>query len=167
MVLKRTVLLVFIVFTLFGFTAIHDYYVSITQVEFVKSEKAVQITTRLFLDDLEKALQKNYGDTLKLNSGKNEKIIDNYLSRYLKQALTIKINGKQVPLDFLGKEYDIDVAICYIEIKNIEAITSFEVSNTALFNVFDNQENIVRTLINSKHKTFVLDKWNTTGSVKF
>ena len=40
-----------------GFS-VHKFYVGVFQVDYFKEKKSVQITARLFIDDLEKALQK-------------------------------------------------------------------------------------------------------------
>ena len=38
----------------------HKFYVGVFQVDYFKEKKAVQITARLFIDDLEKALYKKH-----------------------------------------------------------------------------------------------------------
>jgi len=38
----------------------HKFYVAIFQVQFVPEKKRIQITSRIFLDDLNKALEKKY-----------------------------------------------------------------------------------------------------------
>ena len=40
-----------------GFSA-HKFYVGVFQIDYFKEKKYIQITARLFIDDLEKALQK-------------------------------------------------------------------------------------------------------------
>lgn len=146
---------------------VHDYYVSITKLNYVKEKKAVQITSRLFIDDLEMALRKQYGDTLKINSEQSEKQMSEYIGNYMKRSLLVTINGENKKLTFIGNEYDVDVVVCYMEIENVEAIHTLKVSNTVFFNMYSNQENIVRTNINSKNKTFILNKANKEGIVNF
>lgn len=146
---------------------LHKYYVSVTQVEYVKEKKAVQITTRIFIDDFEKLLRERFDATITLASNKDEKHIDKYIETYIKSKLKISINGKTVDYTFLGKEYDEDIVQCFLEIKNIENIQTFEITNKVLFDQFEEQKNVVRTYINSKHKSFILIPQNDKGMLNF
>jgi hypothetical protein len=47
----------FLVFSSFG---LHKFYTAIYQIEFVPKKKMIQITTRIFIDDLNEALEKKY-----------------------------------------------------------------------------------------------------------
>ena len=61
-----------------------------------------------------------------------------------------------VEFTFIGKEYKDDIAYCYLEIVNISEVKSIEVKNRVLFDVFTDQQNIVRLKINDKNKSFLL-----------
>ena len=152
---------------LFAFTAVHKYYVSVTQIDYIKEKKSVQITSRIFIDDFEKLLRERYDQNITLAKDQDEKQIDLYIEKYLKSKLKININNKPVNLVFIGKEYEDDIMNCYLEIENISEITSFEVVNEVLFDMFKEQKNIVRTFINSKHKSFVLIPKKDKGMLNF
>ena len=160
-------LLILLILPLFAFTTPHKYYVSVTQIDYVKEKKAIQITSRLFIDDFERLLQERYDDKIILDTGKDEKQIDFYIEKYIKSKFLIKLNGEAVTYTFLGKEYENDIVYCYIEIENVEEVKSFEVENRILFDIFSDQKNVVRTFINSKHKTFVLIPENDKGLLNF
>ena len=53
--LLRFILPVFLIILLSSF-AWHKFYVSVTQIDFVPNKKRVEITSRIFIDDLEKAI---------------------------------------------------------------------------------------------------------------
>ena len=55
--MKKQLLLLFAVLFLSSFSA-HKFYVSVTQIDYVPSKKRVEITSRIFIDDLEKGLTK-------------------------------------------------------------------------------------------------------------
>lgn len=160
-------LLVLLILPLFAFTTAHKYYVSVTQIDYVKEKKAIQITSRIFIDDFERLLQERYDDKIILDTGKDEKQIDFYIEKYIKSKFLIKVNGALVNYKFLGKEYENDIVYCYIEIEDVEDVKSFEVENRILFDIFSDQKNVVRTFINSKHKTFVLIPENDKGLLNF
>lgn len=159
--------LVAILFPLVAFTSIHKFYVSVTQVEYIKEKQSVQIITRIFIDDLEDLLRQRYDNKITLNISKEEQSIDAYIGKYLTAKMQININDKPISFTFIGKEYEDDIVYCYMEISDITSITSFEITNQILFDVFDEQQNIVRTNINSKKKSFMLTSNNETGVLNF
>jgi len=159
--------LILLILPLFAFTGAHKYYVSVTQVDYIKEKHAIQVTSRIFIDDFERLLQERYDDKIILDIGKDEKQIDFYVEKYIKSKFLIKINGELANYKFLGKEYEDDIMYCYIEIENVKEVISFEVENRMLFDIFSDQKNIVRTYINSKHKTFVLIRENDKGLLNF
>ena len=63
--MKKQLLLLFAVLFLSSFSA-HKFYVSVTQIDYVPSKKRVEITSRIFIDDLEKGLTKKYNKKVKL-----------------------------------------------------------------------------------------------------
>lgn len=160
-------LLIIVIIPLLGFTSFHKYYVSNTQIEYVKDKKSVQITSGIFIDDFEKLLKERYDETIVLNAKKEEALINTYIEKYLLAKLEIIIDTKSQDLVFIGKEYEDDIVYCYLEIQNIEVINTMEISNTLLFDLFEAQKNIVRTHINEKHKTFILIPENDKGVLNF
>ncbi len=163
----KKILLILLIIPLFGFISLHKYYVSNTQIKYVKSKKSLQITSSIFVDDFEKLLKERYDDSVILNDNKDESLVDTYIEKYLQSKLKIIINTKNQNLVFLGKEYDNDVMYCYLEIENVEGINTIEISNTMLFDLFETQKNIVRTNINQKYKTFILIPENIKGVLNF
>ncbi|MBP0904474.1 DUF6702 family protein [Mariniflexile gromovii] len=160
-------LLILLVIPLFAFTAFHKYYISVTQIEFVQNKQSVQIITRIFIDDFEKLLRTRYDESITLG-GENEPSNANlYIERYLNEKIKIKINNKEVNFTFVGKEYDLDLVKCYLEIEGVKKIESFEISNEVLFDLFSDQQNIIKTKINSKQKSVILITQNRSALLKF
>ena len=163
--LKRLVLL--LILPLFAFTAVHKYYVSVTQIEYLEDRESVQIITRIFIDDFENVLRERYDSSLVLNDNRDEDEIDKYIEKYLSSRILVNINNTPVTIKYLGKKYTDDIANCYLEITNVKAINSFEIKNEVLFDIFADQKNIVRTHINSKNKSFILIPQDNKGLLNF
>ena len=134
----------------------HKYYVSVTEVNYVKAEESLQITTQIFIDDFEKLLKERYDEHLTLLPDSNVEEIDGYISRYLAGKLKIKVDEKDVNFKYIGKEYKDDIAYCYLEVEKVKEINSLEITNRALFDVFEEQQNIVRLKLLGKNKSFLL-----------
>jgi len=160
-------LLLIIILPLISFTAIHKYYVSVTEIEYVAEQKSVQIISRIFVDDFESLLRNRYDERLTLAIENEDDLVDYYTEKYLKEKLIITINSQILEFNFIGKEYEEDIMLSYLEIVGVDNISSIEVTNRILFELFQDQKNIVRFKINSKNKSILLIKENDKGLLNF
>ena len=150
-------LILFLIFpVLLSNSTKHEYYVSVTEIEYAEEQKSLQIISQIFIDDFETLLRKRYDEDITLAPDDDPKTIDDYMNRYLSHKLQIKVNGSETNFTFIGKEYKDDIAYCYLEIENITNIKSIEVVNRTLFDVFSEQQNIVRLKLLNKNKSFLL-----------
>ncbi len=150
-----------------SFNTLHKFYVSVTQIEYNEEQKSLQIISRIFIDDIEEVLKKRYDENIELVSEKQEAKVDQYLSTYLNQKLAISVNGKEVFFSFIGKEYDNDLVLCYLEIENVTSLQTISVSNQVLMDFFDEQQNIVHVKKRKKRKSLILEKEKDKGMLKF
>ena len=123
--------------------AFHKFYVGVFQVEYATEKKMIQITSRIFVDDLNNALEKKYHKKTFVGTEKETQADLDLLKKYLAENFTIKINGQAKPITFLSKEVESgDVLICYSRIKDIDKFKSIEISNTILVDWSSEQQNI-------------------------
>jgi len=161
-VFKLSITLLIAWISLTSFMNIHKYYVSVTDIEYAKEAKSLQVISRLFVDDIEKVLQERYNDSVKIE----DKLVDTYIEKYFSKKLLITVNNKQQKFNFIGKEIEDDMVHCYFEIENISNIEAISVTNKLLFDVYDSQQNITHLKINDKKKSFLLIKDNASGLLK-
>lgn len=152
--------------TLTSFT-IHKFYISITQVNYVEKQQAIQITSRIFIDDLQVAINALSNTNIELASDREPKNITTIYENYLKNHLQFIVNNKEKKFTYIGSEYEKDLVIFYLEIENIDKINSLHVHNRLLTDAFSNQENIVKTKINKIYKSYILTKNKTKALVNF
>ena len=155
-----------LLFPLVAFS-LHKEYYSLTKIDFNQKEKSVQVTMRLFANDLELALNKQYDKSVELGTKLEIAEADTFIELYLNQKFALTINGKDSPYVFLGKEFEKDVVYLYMEINNIPTIEQMSIRNSVLTEQFHEQENIVKVNANKQRKTFVLTKRNDKGMLKF
>ncbi len=135
--------LIGILFLLLSSFAFHKFYVGVFQVEYAAEKKMIQITSRIFVDDLNNALEKKYHKKTFVGTEKETPADVDLLKKYLAENFTIKINGQSKPITFLSKEVESDdVLICYSRIKDIDKFKSIEISNTLLVDWSSEQQNI-------------------------
>jgi len=160
------VLLLALVFPLVSAVA-HKYYVSVTQIEYVKSKQTLQIITRIDVADLELALRERYDPSLTLTKAGEKASVNAFLKTYLEAKLDIKINTRDTNFDFVGKEYDNDQVICYLEINKVASIKTLEISNKVLFDKFSDQRNVLKIKINSERFNLVCAVRDDTQYLNF
>lgn len=123
--------------------AFHKFYVGVFQVEYASEKKMIQITSRIFIDDLNNAVEKKYHKKTFIGTEKETQADLDLFKKYLAENFIIKINGQNKPITFLSKEVEAgDVLVCYSRIKDIDKFKNIEISNTILVDWNSEQQNI-------------------------
>lgn len=159
-------LLVILFFFLSAFT-LHKFYVGVFQIDYFKEKKAVQITARLFIDDLEKALYKKHNKHIYITTKDEIAEANTLIANYLSEKLKIKINNKSQTLQFLTKEQEDNIVICYLKIPFKDNIKDLEITNTVLSDIFKEQQNLVHLNLNSNKKTLLFTNTETNQKLKY
>jgi len=164
-VLKIIILIV--VFPLLMASINHKFYVSTTKIEYVKEKQTLQIISKIFVEDVEQALQARYSPSIQLGSKKETESDDAFLKKYVLKKLKISVNGKALQLNYIGKEYDIDIVNMYFEVEGISEFNSIEIENKILFDMFPEQQNIIHLKTSESRKSLVLDRDHPKGMLNF
>jgi hypothetical protein len=156
----------FALFFLFVKADVHKFYVSTTIAKLVENDKSLQITSQMFIDDLENALKINYFESLRLAPDSNSNIVDSLLSEYLRRNLEFSKSDKILSFYYLGKEYKNDIAICYLELFFDSIPLSLGIRNTLLFDFTEEQRNIFHFQYGDLKKTFLFHPEKSKFSLK-
>ena len=161
----RKLLLPLAVVLLLSFASAHKFYLSVTNVEYAEENDAFQITSRIFIDDMDDLLEERYGIDSKLATPNESKMADAYIEKYFRSKFVVELNGKPAQYNFLGKQYDNDVVICYLEIPKVgfQGLKSIAIQNEILTDLFEEQQNVVHLKWKGHKKSFVLIKENNKG----
>lgn len=163
---KIRLLFLLTLFVTLSSMAFHKFYVSVNQIDFVPKKKALEITSRIFIDDIDLALEKKFGKKLYLGTSKESSESLDFLKKYFKEKFFIKVNGQQKEIILLGKEVEDNVLICYFTVKEVDKITSIEIKDTVLMEIYD-QQHIFHTTILGTKKSLLLTSGNTQGLLNF
>jgi hypothetical protein len=156
-----------VLFVLSSAFTFHKFYVGVFQVDYFKEKKAVQITARLFIDDLEKALHKKHNKHFYIST--KDEVIDanSYIAKYLDEKFKIKINNKIQTIQFLTKEQEENIVICYLKINFKDNIKELDITNNVLSDVFNEQQNLLHLNINGNKKTILFTNTETNQKLKY
>jgi hypothetical protein len=162
---KLRILSLLLLFTLTSFT-IHKFYIAIYQINYISEKKRLEITSRIFADDLNAALLKNY--KIKTHIGESTETQEDItmMNQYLTEHFKIKVNGNPKNIQFISKEMENNVVIAYYKIVEISSIKTLSIQNTSLMEVFSDQQNIIQTNFNGKKQSLLLTLENPNGVLK-
>ncbi|MFN2440741.1 MAG: DUF6702 family protein, partial [Chitinophagaceae bacterium] len=108
----------------------HPFYVSVTEINHNPKEQTLEISCKMFAEDLEEILKKNYKTTIDLTAQKqqaqNEKMIQEYIAKHL----AIQVNGKTLKLNFIGFEKEDESVYCYFETDKIGGIKKLDITDS-------------------------------------
>ncbi len=142
-----------VVFTSFFISARHPFFISVTTLSHNVKDKSLNITCKLFTNDIEDALRKLNTKKIDLINGSNKAELNTLLHNYIKSRLLITINGKASWLNWIGFEQEAEAIWCYLEIKNVNACQQINIENTLLYDFIKEQTNICQIEINGKTKS--------------
>jgi hypothetical protein len=164
---KVKFLFVFAAMMLLTSLTVHKFYVSVTEVAYTESKNRIEITTRIFIDDLEKGLEKKYNKKINLATKEEIPEAKDFIKEYLNQRVQANVNNKTAEVVFLGAEVENDVLICYLKIDFSEKITTFELYNNLLTEIYADQQNLIHTNINNTKRSFLLTKSEKIALIKY
>ncbi|RED22026.1 hypothetical protein BD847_3523 [Flavobacterium cutihirudinis] len=146
-----------VLFLLLSAFTFHKFYVGVFQVNYAAEKKMIQITSRIFIDDLNSGLEKKFHKKTFVGTDKETPEDVELLKKYLAENFAIKVNGQSKTITFLSKEVESnDVLVCYSRIKDVEKFKTLEILNSILTDWNSEQQNITH-----------ISAFNTKKSVLF
>ena len=144
--------------TIPNYSDAHDFHLSKCDINYNASEKAIQISLNVFIDDLELALSQDGYDSLRICTPKESPLAEELMLNYFRKHLIIKVDEQPIELNWVGKEVSEDFAAVwsYLEVSNITPEKSISVMNDILLNEFDDQQNVVKLVMDKRRKSFFL-----------
>lgn len=152
------VLPVLVLGTAFRTAILHPFHVSASEIEYNAKEKQLEISSKIFTDDFENVLERLYKTKADFNNKTVKPQMDALVTQYITAHLSVRTNGRLLPLKFFGWEVDHEAVYVYttaaapnFDTKNIT------VENTILYDLFEDQQNIVHFIVNGNRKSSKLN----------
>lgn len=134
-------------------SGLHPLHVSTTEVDFNSKEKTLEISCRIYTDDFESILGKQAKSKIDLSNPALHKSMDEHVKKYLQTHLRLTVNGKTANMDYVGFEKDNEATNVYLEVQNINNLQQLEARNSVLYDLFDDQMNILHVTRNGGRKS--------------
>jgi hypothetical protein len=144
----------------------HPFHLSLTEINYNPKSQKLEISQKIFWDDLEIALSKFHDESIDFLNPTTKEILTKQVKSYLLAHNSIWIEGKLIPLSLLGFEVEQDAAWFYLESAKTQRPNSIKISSSILVEDFANQKNVVQYYFEAhKPKSLILGKGCETGTL--
>ena len=154
-------ILISVVYGLFSIEEpqLHDIHMSKTEVFYNQTNGSLEVSMHLFIDDLEEAIVNSGKEPLFLETSNEIDSSGIFIQEYIERFFKVKVDGKEVAFDYVGKEadYDLIAVWCYFEGKNIHIDSEVEVENRLLLDLYKDQKNVVTFTADKLRRFYLLD----------
>ncbi len=145
----------------------HPIFVSVTEIEHNTKDKTLEISCKLFTDDFEKTLRKHYTSKIDLLDEKQKAAMGTIVNDYIQKHLTIKVDGRNTPLQFIGFEQQEEGIMSFFQASNIAAVKKISVFNNLLYDYSEQQMGIIHVIVNGNRKSTRINNPESSASFEF
>lgn len=132
---------------------LHPYHVGSVEFNYNAKSKTFEITGKFFLDDMENAISKKFGTTLHFQNEQMKSKMNEAMKNYFAEYIKLKVDNKMLKINYIGYEEDSESVNVYLESEAVPTPKKVETSVSALYNLFDDQMNIIHIIVNGKRKS--------------
>lgn len=144
----------------------HPFFVSVTEINHNAADKNLEISCKIFTDDLESTLTKNYKVTVDLYKPR-QKETDSLIASYIRKHLSIQLDGRPVTLEFVGYERENEVVWSYFQVPKTSAPKRVAIVNSILYDAFTDEINLMHVEVGGTRKSTKLNYPDTNASFEF
>ncbi|HVZ57956.1 MAG TPA: DUF6702 family protein [Chitinophagaceae bacterium] len=139
-----------------GRPAPHPFHVSVAEFTHKAPGKLFEISCRVFVDDFESALAARFKTKIDLQ-GADKAGMDKLVKAYIQDHLQLNVDGKAAPLVYVGYEVESESVYIYLEADRIETVHTVVVTDSVLFDLYNDQISIVHAIVGGKRQSLKLD----------
>ncbi len=123
---------------------LHPFYVSVTEIKENPKLKIIEISHRIFTDDLEKTLKYAQLGSYDLGKPRDKNLASKAIDQYISHHFYLILNGKRQIPEFVGYEIEEDGCWNYYQIKlDASPVKSLIIHDALLFEMHKEQINLV------------------------
>jgi hypothetical protein len=146
---------------------LHPFHVSVVEVNHNATDKTLEISCKIFTDDFEKVLAKNYNAKVDLINPPNKAAMDTLVKKYVFSHLSVSADGKPVKLLYVGFEREAEAVYSYVQADNIPSVKKIDMTNKLMHDLFIDQINLMHVIVGGNRKSTKLDYPETQATFSF
>ena len=144
----------------------HAYHASIAEMRYNPARRQVEISIKVFIDDLEKALSQGQPAAVHLDEPRAQTLAAAYLQRNLRIGTK---PGEALSLQFVGLQREQDAYWLHarVSLPAGRPLTSLRLRHTLLLDLFPDQMNIVNLEVGGKKQSALFRAGNEEQELRF
>lgn len=151
---------------LIGTGWLHKFYVSLTEIRYNGETARMEVSMRIFPDDLDLALSERFGVDTHLASSLEPAVADSLLGIYLLSHFTLVSDGRELSFTYLGKTTEADAIWCFLESDPVIKVpVGLRIRNAILMKQFEDQVNIIQVYAGNWNRGLLLSSQSEEGTV--
>ena len=147
---------------------LHDIHMSRCDIDYNKEAASLEISIRIFIDDLELDLRSMGHDSLKICTRYESPDAEQLVFDYLKRHLLIEVDDQEKSLGWVGKEISDDLLAvwCYLQVDDVQPEKHLDITNNVLLSTYNDQQNVVKVVLEGDRSFFLFDRKEYSGRVE-
>ena len=145
----------------------HPFYISVTEVNQNAKDHTLEISCKMFADDFEQILEKNYKKELDISTEKDKPVFDKLIPDYMAKHLSFVVDSRPMHFSYIGYEKDKESVYCYLQIDKVPSVKKIDINNSILYDFNNTEINIMHVVVNGHRQSTKLDYPNTNASFTF
>ncbi|MGX5819584.1 DUF6702 family protein [Chitinophaga lutea] len=148
-------------------SAVHPFYLSVTEIRFNAPRQTLEVSCRIFSDDLENALKKHNRTNFDIIRPKDRIAVDSMIARYLAGHLTISTDGQIRQLKYLGYKIEEDATWCFLEYTGLPSVKQIGVRNDILYKEHESQSHMIHAIVDRARQSTKIDNPKAVAEFTF
>lgn len=144
---------------------IHAYYVSVSEIYHNPKNSSLEISMKIFIDDLELAIRKFENSEFAISDQGTGAGTKKSIEAYLFDKFKIEIYEQPADMRMIGYELEDDAVLCYIEIEKVREINQVNISNSIICEIYEEQINLTHFQYKGQLKSLKTTKNTPSGSI--
>jgi hypothetical protein len=145
----------------------HPFYIAVTEITLNSSDKILEVTCKIFANDLGQSIGQNNHAQLDIFADKDKANFDKYIPVYIKNHLSLSVDGKAASLSYISFENEKEFANCYFQVENISSLKKIDITDSILYDFTPGQINIIHVTVNGKTQSAKLNYPDKNASFSF
>ncbi len=137
--------------------SLHPIYVSVTEIEHNPKEKTLEVSCKIFTNDLENILRKQSTQHVDLINPSNKDLVNQLIRQYVQAHLKIWLSGRQQNLQYIGYEISEEGVLCYFQVDNVPTFKSITIQDNILYEYKSEQISLLHVIVDGNRKSTKLN----------
>src|SRR6201996_3546453 len=150
-----------------AFAKPHPLYISVTEINHNPKDKILEISCKVFTNDLETVLEKMSGSRVDLSVASDKAASDKLIDAYVEKHLRLRVDGRPVALHFVGSEKENDGTWSYFQVNDVSSVKKIDAVDELLYDSFNQQINIMHVTVGGQRKSTRLDYPESSATFEY